>query len=61
VKDVRKRLTPLVQTAQALSRKIKKPQAVWVKPSLLAEVAYRTRSANGKLRQPTLKGIREDL
>jgi bifunctional non-homologous end joining protein LigD len=61
VKDARKRLTPLVQKAQALSRKIKKPQAVWVKPSLLAEVEYRARSANGKLRHPTFKGIREDL
>jgi bifunctional non-homologous end joining protein LigD len=58
---VRKRLTPRMQTAQALSRKIKKPQAVWVKPSLLAEVEYRARSANGKLRHPTFKGIREDL
>jgi bifunctional non-homologous end joining protein LigD len=43
------------------SRKIKKPQAVWVKPSLLAEVEYRARSANGRLRRPTFKGIREDL
>jgi bifunctional non-homologous end joining protein LigD len=36
------------------------PQAV-VKPSLLAEVEYRARSANGRLRHPTFKGIREDL
>jgi hypothetical protein len=43
------------------SLKIKKPQAVWVKPSLLAEVEYRARSANGRLRHPTFKGIREDL
>jgi bifunctional non-homologous end joining protein LigD len=51
---VRKRLTPRMQTAQALSRKIKKP-------SLLAEVEYRARSANGRLRLPTFEGIREDL
>jgi bifunctional non-homologous end joining protein LigD len=59
--DVRKRLTPLVQKAQAFSQKIKKPQAVWVKPSLLAEVEYRAKSAEGKLRHPSFKGIREDL
>jgi bifunctional non-homologous end joining protein LigD len=59
--DVRKRLTPLVQRTQAFSQKIKKPQAVWVKPSLLAEVEYRAKSAEGKLRHPSFKGIREDL
>jgi bifunctional non-homologous end joining protein LigD len=59
--DVRKRLTPLVQKTQAFSQKIKKPQAVWVKPSLLAEVEYRAKSSEGKLRHPSFKGIREDL
>jgi bifunctional non-homologous end joining protein LigD len=51
----------VVQKAPALSRKIKKPQAVWVKPSFLAGVQYRARSANGKLRHPSFKGIRKDL
>jgi bifunctional non-homologous end joining protein LigD len=37
---VRSRLGPLVQKAQAFSRKIKKPNAVWVKPDLRAEVEY---------------------
>jgi bifunctional non-homologous end joining protein LigD len=59
--DVRKRLTPLVQKTQAFTRKIKKPQAVRVRPSLLAEVEYRAKSAEGKLRHPSFKGIREDL
>ncbi|WNV10075.1 non-homologous end-joining DNA ligase [Tardiphaga sp. 709] len=61
VTDVRKRLAPLVQKAQAYSQKIKKPNAVWVKPSLLAEVEYRAKSADGKLRHPVFKGVREDL
>jgi bifunctional non-homologous end joining protein LigD len=61
VKDVRERLTPLVQRTQAYSQKIKKPKAVWVQPSLLAEVEYRAKSAQGKLRHPSFKGIREDL
>jgi len=61
VTDVRKRLAPLVQKTQAFSRKIKKPNAVWVKPSLAAEIEYRAKSAEGKLRHPTFKGFREDL
>jgi bifunctional non-homologous end joining protein LigD len=60
-KDVRTRLGPLVQKAQAFSRKIKKPNAVWVKPHLLAEVEYRAKSAEGKLRHPSFKGLRDDL
>lgn len=61
VQDLRARLTPIVQKAQAFSRPIKKSNAVWVKPSLLAEVEYRAKSAEGKLRHPSFKGIREDL
>jgi hypothetical protein len=34
---------------------------IWVEPSLLAEVEYRAKSAEGKLRHPLFKGIREDL
>lgn len=59
--DVRKRLAPLVQKTQAFSRKIKKPNAVWVKPLLAAEIEYWAKSAEGKLRHPTFKGFREDL
>jgi bifunctional non-homologous end joining protein LigD len=59
--DLRKRLTPLVQRTQAFGRKIKKPSAVWVRPKLLAEIEYRAKSAEGKLRHPFFKGIREDL
>jgi bifunctional non-homologous end joining protein LigD len=59
-KDVRDRLTPLVQKTQAYSRKIKR-RAIWVKPSLLVEIEYRAKSAEGKLRHPFFKGVREDL
>jgi bifunctional non-homologous end joining protein LigD len=59
--DVQKRLKPLIQKAQAFSRKIKKPNAVWVKPDLFAEVEYRAQSAEGRVRHPSFKGLREDL
>ena len=34
---------------------------LWVEPSLLAEVEYRAKSAEGKVRHPFYKGLREDL
>jgi len=38
-----------------------RPQELWVEPSLLAEIEYRVKSAEGKVRHPFFKGIREDL
>jgi bifunctional non-homologous end joining protein LigD len=58
---VRKRLQPLVQKVQPYSERIRKPNATWVKPELLAEVEYRAKSAAGKVRHPFFKGFREDL
>jgi bifunctional non-homologous end joining protein LigD len=34
---------------------------VWVEPSLLAEIKYRAKSPEGKVRHPFFKDIREDL
>ena len=34
---------------------------IWVEPSLLAEIEYRAKSAEGKVRHPFFKGIRGDL
>jgi hypothetical protein len=36
-------------------------RGIWVEPSLLAEIEYRAKSAEGKVRHPVFKGIREDL
>jgi ATP-dependent DNA ligase len=35
-------------------------RGVWVEPSLPAEIEYRTKSAEGKVRHPSFKGLRED-
>jgi bifunctional non-homologous end joining protein LigD len=59
-KDLQARLKPLIRTTQPYARKIAH-QGIWVEPSLLAEVEYRTKSAEGKVRHPFFKGIREDL
>jgi bifunctional non-homologous end joining protein LigD len=58
--DLRKRLKPLIRTTQPYSKKIAH-RGTWVEPELLAEIEYRAKSAEGKLRHPFFKGIREDL
>jgi bifunctional non-homologous end joining protein LigD len=36
-------------------------KAHWVEPQLMAEIEYRPKSAEGKVRHPFFKGLREDL
>src|SRR5204862_5683086 len=59
-KDLQTRLKPLIRKTQPYSKKIAH-RGVWVEPSLLAEIEYRTKSAEGKVRHPVFKGLREDL
>ena len=53
-KSLRKRLTPLIRKRIA-------HRGIWVEPDLLAEIEYRAKSAEGKVRHPFFRGIREDL
>src|SRR6266576_310528 len=59
-KDLQARLKPLIRSTQPYTKKIAH-RGVWVEPSLLAEIEYRAKSAEGKVRHPFFKGIREDL
>jgi bifunctional non-homologous end joining protein LigD len=59
-KDLRARLKPLVRNAQPYSKRIAH-RGIWVEPKLLAEIEYRAKSAEGKVRHPFFKGLREDL
>lgn len=59
-KDLQARLKPLVRKTQPYAKRIAH-RAIWVEPSLLAEIEYRAKSAEGKVRHPFFKGIREDL
>jgi bifunctional non-homologous end joining protein LigD len=59
-KDLQARLTPLIRRVQPYTKKIAH-RATWVEPTLLTEVEYRAKSAEGKVRHPVFKGIREDL
>lgn len=59
-KDLQARLKPLIRKTQPYAKKIAH-RGVWVEPSLSAEIEYRAKSAEGKVRHPFFKGIREDL
>jgi bifunctional non-homologous end joining protein LigD len=58
--ELRRRLTPLIRKTQPYAKKIAH-KATWVEPELLAEIEYRARSAEGKIRHPFFKGLRDDL
>jgi bifunctional non-homologous end joining protein LigD len=56
------RLTPLrVRTRPMQAARRKFPKARWVKPRLLVEAEFRGKTADGLLRHPSFKGVREDL
>jgi bifunctional non-homologous end joining protein LigD len=57
---LRKRLEPLVRKTQPYTKRIAH-RGIWVKPELAAEIEYRAKSAEGKVRHPFFKGLREDL
>ncbi|MDA9497774.1 ATP dependent DNA ligase [Bradyrhizobium sp. CCBAU 11357] len=57
---LRKRLEPLRRKTQPYAKRIAH-KGIWVEPKLLAEIEYRARSAEGKVRHPFFKGLREDL
>jgi bifunctional non-homologous end joining protein LigD len=59
-KDLQARLTPLIRKTQPYAKKIAH-RGIWVEPELLAEIEYRAKSAEGKVRHPFFKGLREDL
>jgi bifunctional non-homologous end joining protein LigD len=59
-KDLRAKLKPLIRKTQPYAKKIAH-RGIWVEPSLLAEIEYRAKSAEGKVRHPFFKGLREDL
>lgn len=58
--DLQKRLKPLIRKTQPYARRIAH-KGIWVEPKLLAEIEYRAKSAEGKVRHPFFKGLREDL
>lgn len=58
--ELRERLTPLIRKTQPYTKRIAHG-GFWVEPQLLAEIEYRAKSAEGKVRHPVFKGLRDDL
>ncbi len=58
--DLQKRLKPLIRKTQPYAKRIAH-KGIWVEPKLLAEIEYRAKSAEGKVRHPFYKGLREDM
>jgi bifunctional non-homologous end joining protein LigD len=58
-KDLQARLKPLIRKTQPYSKRIPH-KGIWVEPELLAEIEYRAKSAEGKVRHPLFKGLREE-
>jgi bifunctional non-homologous end joining protein LigD len=57
---LRRALTPLIRKTQPYAKRIAH-KGIWVEPQLMAEIEYRAKSAEGKVRHPFFKGLREDL
>lgn len=57
--ELRKRLTPLIRKISPTLGAAH--TGIWVEPQLLAEIEYRAKSAEGKVRHPFFKGLRKDL
>jgi bifunctional non-homologous end joining protein LigD len=57
---LQKRLKPLIRKSQPYTKHITHT-GIWVEPRLLAEIEYRAKSAEGKVRHPFFRGLREDL
>jgi bifunctional non-homologous end joining protein LigD len=53
--DLQKRLKPLIRKTQPYAKRIAH-RGIWVEPKLLAEIEYRAKSAEGKVRHPFFKG-----
>ncbi|MGY4412454.1 ATP-dependent DNA ligase [Bradyrhizobium sp. LB7.1] len=57
---LQKRLKPLIRKTQPYMKRIAH-KGTWVEPKLLAEIEYRAKSGEGKVRHPFFRGLREDL
>jgi bifunctional non-homologous end joining protein LigD len=58
--DLQKRLKPLIRKTQPYAKRIAH-RGIWVEPKPLAEIEYRAKSVEGKVRHPFFRGLREDL
>ena len=55
--ELRRRLEKIKRKTSPLTKKIRKPDTVWVEPVLLANIVYTEITADGQLRHPSFKGL----
>lgn len=60
LKEVRKKLQPLIQEKCPFMSVPKVAKATWVRPKLVSEVEFTEWTSDGKLRHPIFKGLRGD-
>ena len=61
LRALRRRLGPLAQRESPFADRVPGVRRVhWVRPELVAEVAFTEWTGDGKLRHPSFKGLRED-
>ncbi len=60
IADLRKRLTPLIRKTQPYTKRIAH-KGIWVEPEVLAEIEYRAKSAEGKVRHPFFEGMQRTV
>lgn len=58
-RKLRERLEQVASRNSPLGPKVKKPDARWVAPILIARVQYKERQPSGTLRHPSFKGLKE--
>jgi bifunctional non-homologous end joining protein LigD len=55
--EIRKQLDTVVSPKSKLTKQIKKPKAIWVEPSFVANIEFRDITSEGLLRQSSFKGL----
>ncbi len=55
--ELRRRLEPLMRKTPALTKRLRKPDTVWVEPQLSANIEYTEFTSDGTLRHPSYKGL----
>src|SRR5689334_1107733 len=58
--ELARTLAPLERKAPAFVNPPREKGAVWLEPSLVAQISYQELTADGKLRQPVFLGLRDD-
>jgi bifunctional non-homologous end joining protein LigD len=60
LRDLAKRLEPLVQDRSPFADEVRERHVTWVRPALVAQVGFSEWTRDGRLRHPRYLGLRED-